>query len=160
MCNYKKNFMKATVKILLTLLVFITLNVKSQVESKYKFDTKYSKTISEKLSFPFGTILEMEVKIINGDSLNFKAAKGNYLLQVEKVNNQALTTYYTFFFEDESDQLNKKFLASLNSSKTIKIIAYETGAFRGIPNGYDKYKPMKGGLLYGYQSYLVVLAKK
>ena len=127
--------------------------------TSYKFDTKYQVKIKEHLGYAFGTIVNLEGKIIDGDNLNWKAAQGRYLFKVNSVNEAKLDTQIVMFFEDQSGVLSTDSAKHSLLNKTVSLIGYETGRFSGIPNGYDNYKMMYSGTFYGFHHYLIILSK-
>lgn len=143
-------------------IIFLSLIIQGCTSDKsisYKFDTKYKAQIKEKLGHPFGTIVNLEAKVIDGNNLPLKGTQGRYLLQVKAVNKTKLDTLVTMFFEDESCNLTADSIQSSFLNKNINLIGYETGKFRGIPNGYSKYKMTKSGFVYGFHNYLIILSK-
>ena len=144
------------------IVLFSTLSVQSCKTDElisYKFNTKYHAQIKERLGHPFGTIVNLEVEIIDGNHIPLKAAQEMYLLKVNSVNNAKLDTSIIMFFEDESGKLTTDLIKSSLLNKSVNLIGYETGKFRGFPNGYAKYKMMKSGFVYGFQNYLIILSK-
>ncbi|MFM9986738.1 MAG: hypothetical protein ACKVOK_15975 [Flavobacteriales bacterium] len=126
-----------------------------------------------------GTIAKIKCKIIDGESTHTKDDQGRFLLELISVNGTALSQLVEMNFEDESGKLpstttelyefilGQKF-KSANSTeltnlkrdyvgKEFEIIAYETGGFGGIPDGYFDYKPPVAATGYGFSTHLVVL---
>ncbi|MCQ4141792.1 hypothetical protein [Chryseobacterium sp. EO14] len=140
--------------------------------------SQINESIVPALNVPFGTIVPMEVKIIDGDSYHIKATEGSYLLEISSINNKTLNEKITLNFQDESGKLasdnfefyeilyNKK--AEIITEDTIKIIknnfvgktykinTYESGSFVGIPDDYNKYS-ISQGTKFHFQSYLIIL---
>ena len=136
--------------------------------------------ITTKLGHSFGDILNLKVEIIHGNSLKRKALEGLYLMKILEVNNKPVEGNVYMTFVDEtgkfprgcfelynylygketgsltSDQVNvieKQYLG-----KKANVIAYETGAFTGVPDGYFNYQPLRSSTGFYFESYLVVIS--
>lgn len=115
--------------------------------------TIYTKEIKEKLGYSFGTILDIQAKIIDGDNYQLASWKGRLLLQIQVVNKIKLDTPQILFFENQDLTFNN-FKSIIN--KTISLKAFETGGFVGRPPGTDNHL-MNSSYLYHFQNRMVVL---
>jgi hypothetical protein len=137
-------------------------------------------TIKEKLNYPFGSLLKMKVEIFDGDLLNDKIHEGSFLFKIKSVDSISLSNTILMEFRDETDKfpqddfelykyLYGKDIGEISSHESKKmrkeyvgrefnIVAYETGEFTGIPNGYFKYQPVRQDVGFHFKNYLVVVA--
>ena len=159
MCNSKKNKMNYKTLFLLIFASIISLSCKIKHYDSYKFETEQEVTIKEKLGYPFGTIVNIEAVVTNGDDIPAKAYQGKYLLKVKAVNKNKIEYPVTMFFTDESGMLETDSLLNILVNKKINLVVYETGQFKGIPEGYDKYQLLRQDFLFGFHHNLIVLAK-
>ena len=142
-------------------LFFLLLiqSCKTKNTISYNFDTEYQAQIKERLGYPFGTIVNIEATLIDGFDVPLKAANGVYLLKVSSVNKTKFPTPIIMFFEDRSGKLSTDSLRPKLNEK-ISLIGYETGTFRGNPNGYENYDIIRNSsLVYGFHNYLIILSK-
>jgi hypothetical protein len=138
-----------------------------------------------KLGIPLGKVVEIEGTIISGTDLHTKATEGEYLLQVSKVHGNDLKAkpimefrYRSFLgidvpnnefqlkelktgkraaqitSKEEIEQLEKGYVGS-----TVKLVAYETGGFDGMPK-MPKDIPVWQDHQFAFSSYLELLAKR
>jgi hypothetical protein len=141
-----------------------------------------SLTIHPYLKKPFGNIVKLEVEIVDGESLQEKYYQSSFLFRVFSVDSVALALPVVMEFKDETGRfpddifnlhrfLYKKKTGSINEDKAARmkkeyvgkrfyIMAYETGEFRGLPNGYFKYQPVRQDFGFHFKRYLVVVADK
>lgn len=136
-------------------------------------------TIKEKLGHPFGTILKMNVEIIDGESLNDKVHRSDFLFKIKSVDGKRIHENYILEFSDETGHfpnndfklykyLYGKETGSLSGAeidkmkkqyagRTFDILAYETGEFTGIPRGnYDCEIPRQGTGFY-FKNYVIAV---
>jgi hypothetical protein len=124
-------------------------------------------TLTTKLGIPFGTISKLEVEVYDGENLHMKAYVGTYVLKINSIDNKLINDTLVLRFTDESETLAsddfslyqliyKKKVGSLSSvqlekmkkryvGKKFTVMAYETGQFKGSPEKYFDYKPIKPG---------------
>jgi hypothetical protein len=137
-------------------------------------------SIKEKLNHPFGTLLNLTVQIIDGDSVDSKGLASDFVFRIKSIDSIELSDTILMEFVDETGKLPKdvielsKYLygddrgiSSFDADKEMKkkyvgkqfnVVAYETGGFRGIPNGYFKYQPIRQDVGFGFNNYLIVVA--
>lgn len=134
------------------------------------------------LGHPLGKVVEIEATIIDGDETFQKQYSGRYLLRVEKVGGKPLKepSLLTFgaalgsnfklpsdgfeLYErkygrrpmglstDAKRELQRGFVNS-----TVRLLAYETGSFHGIPNGLPKGYPVWADVGFGFSTYLLLV---
>jgi hypothetical protein len=136
--------------------------------------------IKERLAIPFGTLAKMEVEVVDGDALQKKALQGIFLFKVKTVDSVRLTEPVIIAFKDETgdfpgdlfalhkylyhkkagtiaakqqEKLKKEYVG-----KTFTIVAYETGGFVGLPDGYFEYQPVKQDYSFHFRQHVVVVA--
>jgi hypothetical protein len=141
---------------------------------------KSSHSIKELLNHPFGTLLKLSVQIIDGDSSDSKGLAGSFVFRVDGINGIAFSDPIIMEFQDETDKFPNnvielsKYLYSDDRGtssfdaeiemkkkyvgKQFNIIAYETGAFLGVPDDYFKYQPIRQDVGFGFKNYLIVIA--
>ncbi len=154
--------MKNTIDIL-TFLTLIACNVNNSASKKINHNivradnnkTKIENSFKEKLNVPFGTLVKLKVKIIDGDQLRKKLYVGTYLIEISEVNSMKLDDTIIMIFKDATNQFPKddfelyeqlygKKIGRLSSEqienmkknyvgKTYDILAYESGKFVGMP---------------------------
>jgi hypothetical protein len=137
-------------------------------------------SIKEKLNHPFGTLLNLTVQIIDGDSLDNKGVGSDFVFSIKSIDGIALSDTILMEFVDETGKLPEdvielsKYLYgddrgrnSFDADKEMKkkyvgkqfnVVAYETGQFTGIPDGYFKYQPIRQDVGFGFKNYLIVVA--
>jgi hypothetical protein len=167
----------------MTLKFFLLLIIFGPVLARTTFgqDTAKAKNaITERFAYPFGTLLKMKVEILDGESLNDKIHESDFLFKIKSVDSISLRETVIMEFRDETGKFpDDEFklykylygketgkLSSRASQKMKKeyvgneynIVAYETGEFTGIPNGYFKYQPVMQGTAFHFKNYLVVIA--
>lgn len=133
---------------------------------------------------PLGKAVVMEAKIVSGDILGDKSSRGSYYLDVHVVDGTKLPKHIVIGFnaeargnfdlpndsfalykfknkrdatrlsDDETRELEKGFVG-----KHVKLWAYETGYYSGIPNNLPKGYPVGQGRRFGFSTYLVVLGE-
>lgn len=142
---------------------------------------KYKRWFTEKLNHPFGTFLTLKVEVVDGETLRDKIHQGDYLFRIKTVDSVLLPEPIIMEFKDvtgyfPSDlfKLNKYLngvdtgyidgeTAEKNNAKyagrEFTIIAYESGEFRGLPDGYWKYtKSLIQDAGFYFRHYLVVFS--
>lgn len=137
--------------------------------------------VKERLNYPFGTILKMDVEIFDGDELHLKGREGKYLFKIIRVEDSILNDPLLIPFEDETglfptddfelyEHLNDKTTGSISSDeaakmklhyagKRFRIAAYESGKFTGLPDGYNEYLDERTGKNFHFENYLIVISK-
>ena len=141
---------------------------------------KSNPSVKELLNHPFGTLLKLSVQIIDGDSLDSKGLASSFVFRVKSIDGVALSDTILMEFKDETDkfpndvvELSKylygddrgrsSFDADIEMKekyigKQFDIVAYETGGFIGVPDGYFKYQPVRQDVGFGFKNYLIVVA--
>lgn len=146
--------MKLYCLIILILVLSCNRNEKNKIsEAPYIQNSATSKkeTINSYLGFPFGTILNIEAIIVDGNTLQRKETSGELLLTVTKVNGNIVNLPRPMWFEDETEIIT-------TSHSFYKLIVYETGKFQGIPDGYFEYRPLKQETIFHFKNYLQIIA--
>lgn len=135
--------------------------------------------INTKLNLPFGTICKLDVEIFDGDELQLKEFTGVFLLKIKAINDKPQNENLIISFIDETGQLandgfelfeliNKKSSDEISSEvikelkknyvgKKMTIMAYESGIFSGMPDGYFKYRPVRADSSFRFKNYLIVI---
>lgn len=141
---------------------------------------KITHQIKEKLPVPFGTLVKLKIEIVDGNELNDKGHQSSYLFRVKSVDSIILSSPILIEFKDEAGNLpNNDFelykylydktartISSSESEKMKKqyvgkefnIVAYETGGFTGIPDGYFEYQELRQDYGFHFRQYLIVVA--
>ena len=136
--------------------------------------------VKEKLTVPFGTLVKMNVEIVDGEELNDKGHQGSFLFRVKSVDSVILSKPIMFEFKDETGKfpndefelykyLYGKKIGAISSDqienmkkkyvgKEFNIVAFETGEFIGIPNGYFKYQEVRQDYGFHFRHYIIVVA--
>ncbi len=158
------------------IFVFVCTWAKSQLRLGYSSSGDSSKiTLTTKLGVSFGEMCKLEVEVFNGDNLLRKAYEGTYLLKINSINGNKVNDSLILRFSDETETLAnddfslyqliyKKKIGSLSSTqidkmrkkyigKKITVMAYETGEFKGTPDKYFDYKPVKPGIPHFFATY-------
>lgn len=147
------------------IIILFCLIISSCKTSSYNLGNPKSQ-IKEILGYPFGTVLEMEVEVVDGDNLGYKDYMGKYLFRVKKVENKIIKDSIVMYFEDlllgdrfpnnhfklykhlygeEAGMLTGKQIQEMERQyvgKTFRIAAYESGRFIGLPDNYLNYHRM------------------
>jgi len=149
---------------LTTILILTSLWAKSQELSESDVTGGYKTVLTPKLGVPFGTIAKIEAEIFDGSNLNRIEYGDDYLLKIKSVNGKIFHKTLLLRFEDETktlannefalyELLYKKKTGSLERTqinkmnekyvgKKVTLMAFETGSFVGVPQGYYKYRPL------------------
>lgn len=140
-----------------------------------------SRPVIGDLGVPLGKVVEIEATIIGGNQFNTKGTHDRFLLQVNKVNGDELKANPIMDFgsrfgvdlpsdiwslaelktgkkvgevtRKEAEQLEKAYVG-----KKVKLVAYETGSFSGIPKlpkGIESWQDHG----FGFSNSLAILAK-
>jgi hypothetical protein len=146
---------------------------------------RYNRSSEPLLGFPFGTILELKVEVIDSWEYIHKGPRTGYLMRVLEVNNKPLEDIIVLSFDDGccSDdfpsthfELYKKHfgkevkdglgLGSPEHNEMNKtylgiynIAAYESGKYIGVPNDYSKYAVAPQGIGFTFTSYIQIITK-
>ncbi|MFD2920872.1 hypothetical protein ACFS6H_14205 [Terrimonas rubra] len=137
-------------------------------------------SIKEQLTVPFGTLVKMEVEVVDGDDLRKKELQGVFLFKIKAVDSVVLHEPVIMIFKDETDRFpddgfslyrhlygkkRNKLTTAENDEmkrkyvgKSFTIMGYESGAFTGIPDDYFKYQPVRQDNNFYFRHYLVVVA--
>lgn len=136
-----------------SLLIILSISCTQHHQSIFVQKTIYEIEIKEKLNYPFGKVLDLEAKIINGENYPYASWRNQLLLNIHSVNNRKLDTARTFFFDNEDLTFNN--FDSL-TNKTFSFKGYETGRFVGKPAGAENYS-IASPYLYHFQNRIVIL---
>lgn len=150
------------------------------MNSSLSVDEKSTIQISTKLGHSFGEILNLKVEIIHGNTLRRKAVEGMYLMKILEVNSKPVEGNIYMTFVDETGKFPRgcfelyKYLYGKETGslsydqvgimekqylgKEANIMAYETGAFTGVPDGYFDYQPLKSTTGFYFESYLIIIS--
>jgi len=166
---------------LTVLLILAGLVARSQAQPGPDLTGGKSETILiTKLGIPFGTIAKLEAEIYDGGSLRMKAYEGAYLLKINYINEKKIKgaivlpftdetgtlanddfSLYKLIYKKKTDSLGEAQLNKMKEKyvgKKLRLMAYETGHFTGIPKGYFKYRPIRADVGFFFENYLVVVA--
>lgn len=169
----KKNKRSSFVYLLALFLCFSPLAF-SQQKTKY--------TVKERLNEPFGTVVKLNIEIVDGDSLQRKEFGGIYLLKILKINGQTLKIPITIEFEDRTGDFPSEnfslfehiFGRSVNGSISSKVIdkmkvryvgkrynieGYESGEFTGNPDYSQSEMPqiLEQNVSFHFKNYIVIV---
>ncbi|NOT93411.1 hypothetical protein [Ferruginibacter sp.] len=122
----------------------------------------------------------MDIEIVDGIELNDKDHQSSFLFRIKSVDSIALTKSVIMEFKDETGEFpadefqlykylygKKKETVSSDIAvkikknyvgKTFKVVAYETGEFTGIPNGYFEYLPVRQDYGFHFRHYIIAVA--
>lgn len=159
------------------LIMFINT---SFVIGQIKDTSKQECVVKEQLSRPFGTLLNLTVEIMDGEELNDKSHQSSFLFKVTEVENLKLNIPIIIEFKDETGKfpdtdfglyklhtekkagvLSQDEIKKINKEyvgKKFKVVGYETGEFKGVPDGYFKYQEVRQDYSFHFFNYLVVIA--
>lgn len=139
-----------------------------------------AKVIKACLPVPFGTIVKMNVQIVDGEELKLKAYQSSFLFKIASVDSIKLSEPIIIDFQDETGsfpnntfdlyeylygkkvgtisyetntEIRKKYVG-----KEFVIVAYETGKFTGVPDGYFNYQDVRQDYGFHFKHYLIVVA--
>lgn len=140
----------------------------------------FGQTIKEKLNVPFGTLVKMQVEIVDGSTTMSKEYQGHFLFRIISVDNNMLSIpvviefndetgifpndlfqLYQFIFNKEPESIDSeegKEMKKQYVGKVVDIVAYESGKFIGVPDNYFKYQPAKQAVGFHFRNYLVVVS--
>lgn len=99
----------------------------------HSYDLCRKTTVIGELGLPLGTLVEVEAEVFSGTDLPSKSCWGDSLLRIRKLNGrslpQAIVTRWKWMVTRNATEL----------SGNITAVGYESGEFRGIPNGVFQY---------------------
>jgi hypothetical protein len=136
-----------------------------------------------RLGLPLGTPTDIEATVIAGRDLRMKEYEGRYLLRVITVAGRALPEPQVMEFSvrgsahlatdasslhelktgEESHALNSDQIAKLEQDyvgKRVRMLAYETGRYSGIPRNLPKDFPVWQDHSFAFTTSLVVLEER
>ena len=138
-----------------------------------------SNQIKEKLEHPFGTALKMTIEIVRGELLDAVYYGSSYVLKIKSVEGKSVGGNVILDFEDKTghfprngfdlhkylygkevgsmgrdteERMNKEYVG-----RTYEVIAYESGEFTGIPNGYSNYIEPVADFGFHFKNYIVIV---
>ncbi len=139
-----------------------------------------STSVEVLLNRPLGTLVKLQVEVFDGDLTQQKQYEGEYLFKIKSIDNKQTTDTILMSFKDETgkfstndfelyknlygkdtgilsstqvDKMKKEYVG-----KVFNIVAYETGEFSGIPDGYFDYQPIRADMPFHFKNYLVVIS--
>ncbi|WP_379981239.1 hypothetical protein [Dokdonia ponticola] len=138
------------------------------------------KQLRPSLNFQYGTLIELHVEIIDGDSLYLHRYQGDYLLKILKINGEKIDKPIIFEFEDhtygsfptgnfelykrlfdkEIERLDSTMIEEMKKKyvgKTFEIVAYESTKSTGKPRDTYKYTGISPQLNFHFINYLVII---
>lgn len=136
-----------------SLLIILSISCTQQLQSIFVQKTIYKREIKEKLNYPFGTVLNLEAEIINGNDYPLASWRSQLLIKINAVNNSKLDTTKIFFFDNEDITFNN-YDSLIN--KPFNLVGFETGGFIGKPTGSEGYI-LASSYLYHFQNRIVIL---
>lgn len=157
----KRRFWALAAVLLLCPLSLQQLHSKDQVVEPLTLADLRSRPVVGDLGVPLGTVVEIVATVFDGDELQMKAFADRYLLRITTVDSKQLAKPLTLDFflhrggrpiglaRDTSELLEQKRLENgkeLNEEqirrledgyvgKTVRLLAYESGMYNGIPRG-------------------------
>lgn len=165
------------------LLILFSTTLSAYLPKKERKDRSLQQqaSVKERLHYPFGTILKIDVEIVDGDELHLKGRGGKYLFKIVRIEDSILNDPLLIPFEDETglfptndfelyEHLNGKTTGSISSDeaakmkqhyagKRFRIAAYESGKFTGLPDGYNEYLDERTDKNFHFENYLIVIGK-
>lgn len=144
--------------------------------------TYQQQLVKEKLTVPFGTMVKMGIEIIDGDQLKMKGYQGRFLARVKSIDSVLLAESVVLEFKDEtgkfpvnefelhtqlygrktgvvsaqlSADMKKKYVA-----REFSVVAYETGEFTGVPDGYADYREIRQDYSFHFRNYIIIVADR
>lgn len=148
-----------------------------------------SKTeVRETLNYPFGTLVKLKIKVIDGNELKLKKYSNSYLIQIIEVNDNKLSKSTILEFLDESEEfptndfdlfksiygketenLSSEMIKKMNKNyvgKIFNVLGYESGKFSGSPINSEyvenKIKPfnlVKQDISFQFINFIVITRK-
>jgi hypothetical protein len=167
-----------SLKLFIVLTTSLTFHT---VQMAFGQDIKKSKYIvKEQLSVPFGTLVKMNIEIVDGEEAHDKGLQSSFLIRIKSVDSITLAKPLLIEFKDETGKfptdefelykyLNSKDTVTLSSDtsdqikkryvgKKFKVVAYETGEFTGVPDGYFKYQEVRQDYGFCFRHYIIIVA--
>lgn len=170
------------ISILISFILFgcSSSNNQSITDRKAAFHT--NQTPKATLDYPYGTMVELKVQIIDGEGLQIHKYQGKYLLKLLEVNNKKVQKnlifefenkaldfdlprnnfeLYEFLFGEETGRISHDQILEMKKKyvgKIYKIAAFESAKSFGKP--YDSYKYSLFPTQYNFHfiNYLVVIS--
>ena len=137
------------------------------------------------LGLPLGTAVEIDAEVVSGSSLRRKGFDSLYLLKVTHVDGKDLNTHplmqfsapgfasvelanHTFALYEmkhgaKAKSLDSSQIAELEKGyvgKKVRLVVYEVGSFRGIPNQLPKDVPVWADFGFHFSTSLTVLNER
>lgn len=138
--------------------------------------------ISEQLNLPFGTIVNLKVEIVSGESLRMKEYQSSYLFLIKEIDGTPLADSLIMTFADETEtfpsddfelyewlygeevgRLSSETINEMQKQyvgKIFDVIAYETGAFAGDPEGVYNYQMARQSSGFHFRNWLIVISNE
>ena len=135
----------------------------------------------ETLYYEYGSIIKLRIEIVDGSSLGFVQYRGNYLAKVLKIDGRKPESALVFEFDNilvrgmpdndfysyrnlfGDELLNMRKVMLANKEKQIlgrvyEVMAYETGEFIGLPEGFPENKTDSIALPFQFRNHLYIVA--
>ena len=135
----------------------------------------------ETLYYEYGSIIKLRIEIVDGSSLGFVQYRGNYLAKVLKIDGRKPESTLVFEFDNilvrgmpdnnfysyrnlfGDELLNMRKVMLANKEKQIlgrvyEVMAYETGEFIGLPEGFPENKTDSIALPFQFRNHLYIVA--
>jgi len=134
------------------------------------------------LDFAYGTVIEMKVKIIDGYHLGVSKGYGRYMMKVLEINGKSVdeslifefdNSYhpnkfprdnfelYKHLYDEEIGMITNEMRLEMEKyyiDRIYNIVAFESGKFVGIPDGFGKYDVVPSGIKgLVFRNHLVIL---
>jgi len=105
------------------------------------------------LGLPLGTVGRVQGAFFDGSELRMKALDGVLLMRVTRVNGNSLPKPALFRFS----RFQGGILPNTLPGREFDLLAYETGAFEGVPQEAWNYVPVATTTGHSFETSLVVL---
>lgn len=165
---------------LLLLMLFFSVSVFCVIaQDTLKF--KFRQTATEKLNHPFGTILTLQVEILDGEVLRDKFHQSSFLFKIKSIDSVALPSpilmdfidqridssflprndfeLYKYFYMIDTGALSDQNIKKIKPKyvgREFTVVGYESGGFIGQPTGASKYQALRSTPFFFFHTFDVI----
>ena len=143
---------------------------------------RFNRSRTEILNKPFGTLLNINAEIIDGDKVNNKFYRGSYVLKIKSIDSILLPIpilmefrdgsleftfptddfeLYNYLYDADTGHLNSNTIEKIEKKyigRKFDLVGYESGEYSGTPIGVSHYQA-PGSTPFNFRSYFIIISE-